>query len=150
MFYYTYITTLKGSEKYYVGRHQSKRHPDNDPYKGSGKWVRSIADKSRLQRQVLSFYDNEYDLLLAEQLLLSEHFGLPNCMNMNEKPVGFSSSNNPNKLETARKRNSERLLRNNPMKGKKHTQETLEKIRAASTGRMHTEYSKRKESGVGQ
>lgn len=146
MFYYTYITTLEDSEKYYVGRHQSKKHPDNDSYRGSGKWVRSIKDKSRLKRRILNFYDNEYDLLIAEELLLSQHFGLPGCMNMNEKPIGFSSTNNPSRNEETRKRNRQRFLQDNPMKGRKHTRESIHKMKLASTGKTHTESSKAKRS----
>lgn len=134
MFYYTYLITLKDSDKYYVGRHQSKRHPDNDGYTGSGKWVKSIKDRSRLQKIVMNTFTNEEDLVKGEAILIKEHFGKPNCMNMNEFPVGFGSANNPNKTLEARERNRQRLLENNPMKGKKHTPESLEKMRQASMG----------------
>ena len=146
MFYYTYITRLEGSEKYYVGRHQSKLHPDQDSYKGSGRWVRSIKDKTRLKRDILEFYEDEDALLSAEAMLITEHFGRNNCMNMNEKPVGFSSERNPSKRADIRERNRRRLLENNPMKGRRHTAETIELIRVASTGRFHTEESKKKQS----
>lgn len=146
MFYYTYITRLEGSEKHYVGRHQSKKHPANDRYKGSGKWVRSIKDKARLTREVISFYDDEETLMEAEAELISQHIGQPHCMNMNERPVGFSSKTNPNKRSEMRERLRRRLLTNNPMKGRKHTPEALEKIREASTGKARSEHSKRKQS----
>ena len=146
MFYYTYIIRLSESDKYYVGRHQSKRNPSDDPHSGSGRWVRSIKDRSRLRREIIEFYSCEEDLKVAEEELLALHYGKPNCMNMNERPVGFSSSDNPSKSVERRELNRKRLLENNPMKGRKHSPETLEKMRLASTGRAHTDESKGKMS----
>jgi len=146
MFYYTYITRFRNSTKYYVGRHQSTIHPDKDSYKGSGKWVRSIKDKTKLVREILEFYENEDDLVLAESSLISMHFGQPNCMNMNEKPVGFSSKHNPNKKEEYKNKLRKRMLEDNPMKGKRHTAETLSKMREASTGKAQSTETRKKHS----
>lgn len=150
MFYYTYITRLQDSDKFYVGRHQSKRHPDADRYVGSGKWVRSIKDRSRLTREILQFFESETDLMVAEQALLSDFYGTDGCMNMNDRPTGFCSSSNPNKTLEARERMRQRLLTDNPMKGKKHTPEAIEKIRTTSTGRFHSNETKAKQSTVMQ
>lgn len=129
MHYFTYITRLKDGEKYYVGRHCTNKDPQKDNYKGSGKWVRSIKDKSLLDREIIEFYQTEDELKQAETKLLSEHVGKPNCMNFNERSVGFSSINNPAKSPEERLKRSERTRgENNPMFGRKHTPEALAKI----------------------
>ena len=51
-----YKVTLENSALYYLGRHSSKKDPDKDPYRGSGKWVKSIQDKSRLIIKTLDIY----------------------------------------------------------------------------------------------
>jgi hypothetical protein len=144
MFYYTYITTLKDSDKYYVGRHQSKYPPEKDQYMGSGKWVKSIKDRSRLKRTVLEFYTNEKELTAAERILLGMHMTNPNCMNMNENPTGFSSENNWRKTPEGRENSRQLFLLNNPTRGKSPSQETLEKMRIASTGRPKTKETREK------
>lgn len=144
MYYYTYMTTLRDSDKYYVGRHQSKKHPDNDRYVGSGKWVKSIKDKSRLERTILAFHDSEINLIEAEAMLIKNHFRKPNCMNMNEHPVGFGSEYNPSKLEERREANRIRLLEHNPMKGKTHRPDTIELMRKASTGKQPSKETRQK------
>lgn len=146
MFYYTYITRLIDSDRYYVGRHQSKKHPEYDKYYGSGKWVRSIKDKSKLYKKVIAFYDNEILLLDAERLLIHEHIHATNCMNMNENPVGFSSKNNPSKSVERKLINKNRMLLNNPMTGKTHSEETKQRIRIHSLKQVHTEERRKKQS----
>ncbi len=64
MFHYLYITT-HGDGRYYVGRHSTKNMDDG--YLGSGKWVRSIKDRSSLQRMIVDFFDNEEELKSAEK-----------------------------------------------------------------------------------
>lgn len=136
MHYFTYITRLKGSDKYYVGRHSSKKLPEKDNYIGSGKWVRSIKDRSKLEREILEFFNSEIDLKMAEARLLSEHIGKPGCMNFNENPVGFSSLNNPAKTAEERSKRSERNRdANNPMYGKKHTEEFKQFLRERNFAR---------------
>ena len=136
MHYFTYITRLIGSDKYYVGRHTTSKDPSKDKYVGSGKWVRSIKDKELLVRDIIEYYPNEEDLKQAEELLLKEHIGQPGCMNFNERSVGFSSINNPNKTPEARAKLSERVKGiNNAMYGKAHTDENKQRLRERNLAR---------------
>jgi len=164
MLYFTYRTDHI-SGKYYVGRHSCSKL---DNYLGSGKWIRSIKDKSSLSRTILEYFDNEEELLIAEKILISEHLNKPGNMNFNENSCGWSSDKNPNKSPEARKRLSERVSGdNNPMKsghtdeaklkisvavsgeknpfyGKTHTDSTKEILRAAQLGRVHSEETREK------
>lgn len=129
MHYFTYITRLVGSEKYYVGRHSTNKNPEDDPYKGSGKWVQSIKNKEMLEREIIQYFETEELLKEAELSLLAENIGQPGCMNFNERAVGFSSINNPAKTPEERARRSDRVSGpKNPMYGKKHSPEAIAKI----------------------
>lgn len=90
MFNYTY-QTVSPSGKFYIGRHSTENLDDG--YMGSGKWVRSIKDKSKLDKEILGFYDNFEDLLRAEQQLLEEFVGQKDCMNFINTSNGFGTGN---------------------------------------------------------
>jgi hypothetical protein len=92
--YFIYKTTHKNG-KYYVGRHYTDDLDDG--YIGSGKWPRSIKDKSTLTREILEFADDIESLILLEGKYLAEHFGKPGCMNGTSDPIGWNSENNPMK-----------------------------------------------------
>jgi len=94
MKHFIYKTTHKNG-KYYIGRHSTDNIDDG--YMGSGKWPRSIKDKSTLSREILAYADNIEDLKLLEGKYLAEHYGKPNCMNGTADPVGFDTDNNPMK-----------------------------------------------------
>lgn len=49
MYHILYRTTMQDSNKFYVGRQSTTNLKDG--YLGSGKWVRSIKDKSVLSRE---------------------------------------------------------------------------------------------------
>lgn len=128
-YFYTYKTTLNGSNKFYVGRHTTKNL--DKQYYGSGKWVRSIKDKSNLKVEILNFFEDESQLIIGEQLLINENINHPDCMNFNNKSVGFASGNlnhntRPENKIKLRERVSGSL---NPMFGKTHTEESKQKIR---------------------
>lgn len=114
MYHFIYKTT-SSSGKYYIGRHSTKKLDDN--YFGSGKWIRSLKDKSDLIREILEFC-KEDELKKIEQKYLQENVGKENCMNFNLNPVGFSSGElNPAKSVIERQRRSIRSLgENNPAK----------------------------------
>lgn len=94
MKHFIYKTT-HANRKYYIGRHSTNNV--NDGYIGSGRWPRSIKDKTSVKREILEYADNEEQLKQLEQKYLSEHFGKPNCMNMTSDPIGFNNENNPMK-----------------------------------------------------
>lgn len=94
MKHFIYKTTHTNG-KYYVGRHSTENMDDG--YVGSGKWPRSIKDKTSLTREILEYTDSIEELKLLEGKYLAEHWGKPNCMNMSADPVGFDTVNNPMK-----------------------------------------------------
>ena len=94
MKHFIYKTTHKNG-KYYIGRHSTENIDDG--YVGSGRWPRSIKDKSTLTRTILEFASDETSLKDLEGKYLAEHYGNPNCMNMTDNPIGFDSTNNPMK-----------------------------------------------------
>lgn len=87
--------TKHANGKYYIGRHSTNNI--NDGYIGSGRWPRSIKDKTSVEREILEYADNKEHLKQLEQQYLYEHFGKPNCMNMTSEPIGFDTENNPMK-----------------------------------------------------
>lgn len=87
MYHFIYKTTHI-SGKYYIGRHSTNNLDDG--YFGSGKWIRSLKDKSNLKREIIKFCSIE-ELAQEEEKLISENIGKPNCMNFNNKSIGFSS-----------------------------------------------------------
>jgi hypothetical protein len=79
--------------KYYIGRHSTD--DINDGYVGSGRWPKSIKDKSTLTREILEYANSADEVKELERKYLAEHFGKPNCMNLTNDPVGFDSIHNP-------------------------------------------------------
>lgn len=94
MKHFIYKTTHRNG-KYYIGRHSTDNIDDG--YIGSGKWPKSIKDKSTLTREILEYADNEEALKELERKYLAEHYGKPNCMNQTPDPIGFDTDNNPMK-----------------------------------------------------
>lgn len=155
--------TYSESGKYYIGRHSTEKLDDG--YFGSGKWVRSIKDKSTLNREILEFCDSD-NLLEREQFYLKEHVGKDNCMNFNLSPVGFSSGdlnpakspeerkkrsirssgeNNPTKRPEVRKKMSESQKgRTSLMKGKKMSEQGRKNISEARKGLKFSEEGRKK------
>jgi len=111
---YHYVYKVKSnSGKYYFGRHSTKNLEDG--YLGSGKWVRSLKDKSDLVKEILEFCDNFDDLLKLEHKYISENIGKDDCMNFNSNPIGFASGDlNPAKSIEERLKRSVRCKENNP------------------------------------
>jgi hypothetical protein len=103
MIFYIYKTSL--NKKYYIGRHQTDNFDDN--YFGSGKWVKSIKNKTLLSKEILEFCENENDLKNKELQYILENFNDPNCMNFIISSNGFDSTNNPSKTSERRKEISE-------------------------------------------
>jgi hypothetical protein len=94
MEHFIYKITHKNG-KYYVGRHSTDNIDDG--YIGSGRWPRSLKNRSNVTREILEWADCFEDLVELERRYLTEHFGKPGCMNMTPDPVGWSSEHNPMK-----------------------------------------------------
>jgi len=78
--YYIIYKTIHAHGKYYIGRHSTKNL--NDGYIGSGKWVKSIKDKSMLTCEILESAADVSSLKKLEGKYLAEHFG--NCKQRNQ------------------------------------------------------------------
>jgi hypothetical protein len=145
------------SGKYYIGRHSTKNI--NDGYFGSGRWVKSVKDKSNLSREILEYCNNDKELIEKETLLIEKNISNPLCMNWNDKGVGWSSKFNPSKLnqnrfagdknpmknEEVRNKVSESVKKGyaegriHPLLGKNHSQETIDKIKKSKKGQKPSE-----------
>ena len=149
MFHFIY-KTYSSSGLYYYGRHTTENI--NDGYFGSGKWIRSIKDKSILKRDIILFCENQEELLKKEEEYIAMYINDPKCMNFNENSIGFSSVNNPSKLLKGSKILSDRVRgQKNGMYGKKHTEEFKDHLRKMNSGengsfygKKHTEEAKEK------
>jgi hypothetical protein len=88
MYLFIYKTTHTNG-KYYIGKHETKRL--NDGYLGSGKWVRSIKDRSTLFREVIAEASSTEELRVLEEYHISIHYDDPLCMNMKLASIGRTS-----------------------------------------------------------
>lgn len=148
MFHYIYKTIDKNG-KYYIGRHST--HNLDDEYMGSGVWVRKRKDKTNLKKIIIEFCDSFDDLLIKEQIYITQHIDDPYNMNFNNSSVGAATGllNISHRVDVKEK-TRKRMIENNPMK-KGHSTESKEKIRQSMLGannpfygRAHTEDTKKK------
>lgn len=89
MHHYVYMTIDTKSNKFYVGRHSTKNLLDG--YHGSGKWIKSIKDKSRLNTIIITYCDDIEKLKIVEEFSIRAAMTIPGCMNFNNSSCGFSS-----------------------------------------------------------
>ena len=105
--------TTHNNGKYYIGR-CSRKYSKN--YLGSGRWVRSIKDKSELTREILVECSSFEELCSEEERLIGQHIDDPLCMNWNNKSVGFATGDlNPSRTKPN-------------FLGKRHSEEIKKKI----------------------
>ena len=120
MLHYIY-KTFSDDGLYYIGRHTTKY---NDSYLGSGNWVKRCKRKGvKLQRVILEYCSTQKELIKREHEILKEHIDIETNMNEKTDSDGWTS-------ETAR-----RVGPKNGMYGKKHTKETIEKMRQNRKGK---------------
>lgn len=101
------------SGRYYIGRCSRK---NSTSYLGSGKWVKSIKDKTTLHREILSEHSTFEELVNAENEAIAKHINDPLCMNWNNRSVGFATGDrNPSVV-------------NNKRIGSKHSDKTKQLI----------------------
>lgn len=122
LFHYVYLIQCDGSKKFYIGKH-SCNSLDCD-YLGSGVWVSSCISGGRtLRKSIIWESSDEENCLDCEQKIISQmKKRYPNyCMNVVEEKQNGTVS---------------RFV----------SDETKEKLRIASTGRVYSEETKRKKS----
>lgn len=72
---------------YYIGRHSTIN--ENDGYLGSGSWVTGINDKTTLTKEILEYVDTIDELLVLEELYITEHINNDSNMNLLLSSSGF-------------------------------------------------------------
>jgi NUMOD3 motif/Spt5 C-terminal nonapeptide repeat binding Spt4 len=88
--HYTYIIRHVNG-RYYVGRRSTKKDPLLDSYMGSGKWVKSIKDRSTITKDIIAYYDTFEELKVAEMELIEKYFLDVYCMNVAYSSCGAAS-----------------------------------------------------------
>jgi hypothetical protein len=91
MYLFVYKTThING--KYYIGRHQTETLDDS--YLGSGNWIKSIKDKSKLTREIIVEANSVEELYKLEEYYIDLHWDDRLCMNYIKGSNGLSSEDN--------------------------------------------------------
>lgn len=75
--------------RYYIGRHSTNNI--NDGYLGSGRWIKSIHDKTTLSREIIVYATDITELKILEEQHISNNFENPLCMNYIKSSIGLSS-----------------------------------------------------------
>ena len=129
MIYYIYKITNLCNNKIYIGIHKTKSIDDG--YMGSGKLLKAAIKKygkENFRKEILETFNNEESMILKEQVLVTAAFVLDEN-NYYIMPGGKFGS----------------LERNNlSFKNKRHSLETIEKIRSSAIGREHTDATRKK------
>jgi group I intron endonuclease len=133
MFFIIYKITNKINNKFYIGAH--KTEDLNDGYMGSGKILKRAINKYRIDnfiKEILFQCNSEEKMFQKEKEIITEELIKDKtCYNLKvggEGGFDYLNKRGLNKWSEG----------NNPMYGKKHSPESLEKLRVASTGRKHT------------
>lgn len=128
MFYIIYKTTNKIDGKIYVGSHQTTNI--NDEYLGSGKYLKraiSKYGKQNFNKEILHIFNNKQDMFDKEREIVNEEF-VKDANTYNFKIGG--AGGNPGIIGA--------------FAGRKHSQETKEKIRKSSLSQGTTDEKRRK------
>jgi hypothetical protein len=129
MIYYLYKITNLCNGKIYIGIHKAKSMDDG--YMGSGKLLKAAIKKygkENFCKDIIETFDNEEDMVAREQEIVTSEFVLAEN-NYNIMPGGKFGSPERNGLS---------------FKNKKHSLETIEKIRRSALGREHTDATRKK------
>lgn len=127
--------TYTESGKYYIGRHSTDNIDDG--YLGSGKWIRSIKDKSILTREILAYANSLEELKILEEKFIQEAVNDPNNMNFNNKSVGWPTGDlNWARSPEAKIKKSQRLKGKTlpELYGEEKAKKIKEKISNSKTG----------------
>lgn len=128
-----YQTNLVGTNKFYIGKHSTDKTEDG--YIGSGRWVTSIRDKSKLDCSCVCIMRSERSAFDFEEYLVDQVKKNPDsgCMNFIKGGIGgFTHSE-----EEKRKIGLAQV-------GRRHTEETRKKMSSWQIGRIRPESTKEK------
>ena len=120
MYYTINKTTNLINNKYYIGKHKTKNI--NDSYMGSGKILMQAIEKygvKNFSKEILFVFDNEEDMNKKEQELVVLSEETYNLCKGGNGGFGYINESGITKF-----------------KGKKHTNDTKQKIRATPWGNM--------------
>lgn len=131
--YYVYKTTNIINNKFYIGVHRSK-DIENDIYIGSGRNLKSAVKKygrENFIREILFEFDNSEDAFKKESEIVTEDFLKEyNGVIYNMSPGGYGG----------------RIYIQPPWLGKKHTEESKQKISESNKGKIISAEAREKES----
>lgn len=86
MYHYIYKTTNMINQKFYIGRRSSDMHPDEDPYLGSGKRLKSAIKKygrDNFTKEIIAIVENYDTLVETEKIIVCEQLILDKmCYNL--------------------------------------------------------------------
>jgi len=123
LYYTIYKTTNILNDKYYIGKHQTEN--TNDSYYGSGKALENaikLHGKENFKKEILFIFDNESEMNKKEKEIITEDF-IKSKRNYN---IGIGGEGGPH------------------FKGKKHSDETKNKLKESSIGKIFSDESKKK------
>lgn len=150
--YTVYKTCNVITEEYYIGVHKTKN--PNDSYFGSGLRIkRSVAKygKENFTKQVLFMFDDKQAAFSKEVELVDKHKTDILCLNLAAGSQGGALfTGKTHSIETRQKLSKAgkgRIVSDEARRrfsARKHTSETIEKIRQARLGKSHTPDTKKK------
>lgn len=146
--YYTYKITNNINNKYYYGvRTQNINVVDN--YMGSGTLIKIAIKKygvENFSKEILEYHNSIEDAYVHESKLVTmKEVNDPMCYNLSTGGKGGQSPS-----DESRKKMSESKKGNKHFLGKKHSNETKEKISLKQTGKIMSEETKKKISEIGK
>lgn len=146
--HYTYIIKDIKTNEFYIGSRTCKGKSLDD-LKYMGSMVTWKANKNNLVKQILKDDFQTRDQAIQEEArIIKENIDNPLNRNYNVPGKGFHNSGRIFGSDTRNKMRISRLGSNNPNFGKKHSEETINKIRLKATGRRYSDETRKKLSSI--